>query len=381
MVDLPVRINPGWPNASINESGRLPDNQKDPKMNNFETTDQLWHQVLTDIEKDGELIGSRDGETKEILDATYILDFPRNNIVHHPIRAMNPSYMGMELLWYMAGQDYTEVPEFFAPHYARFAQDQLRGDALAVDRRYCWGAYGARINGEQAGQGANEYIEALAQRRNFVDQTQLECIVEMLGVKPQSRQAVLQLWSAKDLVHATAGGMNDVPCTNAIHFLIRNGDLRMTVWMRSSDAWLGLPNDIFAFTSIQRILAQQLSIGCGQATFHMTSLHYYMKHKEKVLKTLEMGIKDLYNELEGYAPCTGVDACLLFGELQESIRRLRREEALPLPSVINKSHLSYLDVCFAAAMRRVFAGENNPSIYAKLQEIVDESFFKGLKEC
>lgn len=352
------------------------------QINEFSTTDQLWMKVLQDIEGLGQKVGSRDGETKEILDATYILNDPKENIVHHYVRAINPSYMGMELLWYLAGEDYTEVPEYFAAHYSRFAQDKANGDVLAVDRRYCWGAYGARIRGRQAGQGQNEYVEALGQRGHFVDQTQLECIFEMLKHKPESRQAILQLWAAKDLVHSTDGGVKDVPCTNAIHFLIRNDKLRMTVWMRSSDAWLGLPNDIFAFTSIQQILAQQLKVNLGPATFHMTSLHYYMRNKEKVLKTLsekEPWAKPILVGNE-YKPCTQQDAVNLFEELQTAIRRSRRGDPLTLPSIINKQHLSYLDVCFAAAILKVVDTQIDKytTIHTKLQTIVDISFFKGL---
>ena len=65
--------------------------------------------VLQDIEGLGQKVGSRDGERQRESDATYSLNDPKENIVHHHVRAINPSDTGMELLWYLAGEDYTEL--------------------------------------------------------------------------------------------------------------------------------------------------------------------------------------------------------------------------------------------------------------------------------
>jgi thymidylate synthase len=45
--------------------------------------------------------------------------------------------------------------------------------------------------------------------------------------------------------------------------------------MRSNDAFLGLPHDIFSFTMLQEIAARELGLGLGQYTHSVTSLHLY----------------------------------------------------------------------------------------------------------
>lgn len=49
----------------------------------------------------------------------------------------------------------------------------------------------------------------------------------------------------------------------------------MHTHMRSNDAYLGLPHDIFSFTMLQEIAARELEVGLGRYTHSVTSLHLY----------------------------------------------------------------------------------------------------------
>ena len=64
----------------------------------------------------------------------------------------------------------------------------------------------------------------------------------------------LQIFDAKDLLNFQH---KDIPCTVSLQFLIRENKLHLFVNMRSNDVFLGLPHDIFCFTMIQEIIANQ----------------------------------------------------------------------------------------------------------------------------
>ena len=52
--------------------------------------------------------------------------------------------------------------------------------------------------------------------------------------------------------------LSEVSCTCTLQFLIRGDRLEMLAHMRSNDAYLGLPNDVFAFTMIQELIAEEV---------------------------------------------------------------------------------------------------------------------------
>lgn len=55
----------------------------------------------------------------------------------------------------------------------------------------------------------------------------------------------------------------------------------MITYMRSNDAWLGFPYDVFNFTMIQNYVAAALDVAIGRY-FHMVgSMHVYEEHYDK----------------------------------------------------------------------------------------------------
>ncbi len=89
--------------------------------------------------------------------------------------------------------------------------------------------------------------------------------------KPDSRQAVIQLFGADDIV----GAHSDVPCTSTLQFLVRRNQLHMIANMRSNDALIGMPHDIFCFTMLQEIMARTISVDLGSYKHVVGSLHLY----------------------------------------------------------------------------------------------------------
>lgn len=114
-----------------------------------------------------------------------------------------------------------------------------------------YGAYGVRIGG------------------------QLAEVVRKLRSDCDSRQAVITLWNPRlDNVEPVR---RDHPCTIALGFRIFQDKLQMNVLMRSSDAWLGIPYDLFQFAQMQLSIARVLDIEPGSYAHTTWSLHLYNK--------------------------------------------------------------------------------------------------------
>ena len=60
-----------------------------------------------------------------------------------------------------------------------------------------------------------------------------------------------------------------------MQFIVRCEELHLFVCMRSNDAFMGLPHDVFAFTMLQELVARL--IGCELGHYHhfVSSLHLY----------------------------------------------------------------------------------------------------------
>ena len=121
-----------------------------------------------------------------------------------------------------------------------------------------WGAYGLRID--------DQVFE----------------LVNKLRTDPWTRQAVAVLW---DHFMDNVPDKLDYPCTVALGFMIRETVSRtrrldMHVTMRSNDAWLGLPYDMFQFTQLQHTVARVLGVSPGTYTHTAWSLHLYERDLE-----------------------------------------------------------------------------------------------------
>ena len=114
---------------------------------------------------------------------------------------------------------------------------------------------------------------------------QLENIISLLKRKSSSRQAVIQLFDAEDIIHEH----KDVPCTTTVQFLQRRNHLEMITIMRSNDVYLGLPHDVFCFTMIQEIVARRLGVELGTYRHIVGSLHLYDRDNDAAASYLDEG--------------------------------------------------------------------------------------------
>jgi thymidylate synthase len=204
--------------------------------------DDLLAKVFKAILKRGRAVGATRGPNRELFGVLLHLTDPRARISRTEIKGTLFSGLG-ELLWYLAGSDALDFICYYAPRY-----EENSADGVTVH-----GAYGPRL------------------LRIRDDINQIENILGLLKEKPSSRRAVIQLFNAEDLT----GSCMEIPCTCTLQFVVRDNKLHLLTNMRSNDAFVGLPHDVFAFTMLQEIVARSLGVELGSYRHAVGSMHLY----------------------------------------------------------------------------------------------------------
>ena len=212
-----------------------------------ESATELFTRTCQTIQTKGAPVAPRGLSTRELLGAHLRLTRPRCRFVDAaPVRALNPAFAAAEAVWILSGSDDPWIFTF---------NERLRRFA---DHGRLRGAYGPRL-------------------RNWRGRDQLDSIRHVLDGDASSRQAVIQIFDpARDF-----SGYRDVPCTLGYRFYIRSGTLVMVTSMRSQDAWLGLPYDVFTTTVLHELLAGWLEVDLGDYHHVIDSLHLYDQHIEQ----------------------------------------------------------------------------------------------------
>lgn len=212
----------------------------------------------------GELSKSTDtfeaskGKGQDLLGKKIVLKDPRARISATATRGRLISALA-EFCWYMAGSADLDFIRFYLPDYPP------KGTTGSLEE-----AYGPRLV------GTGEF------GRSF---DQVERVIERLRRKPDTRRGVISILEPGDL----EPGKAEAPCTIALQFVRRRERLHLVAMMRSNDAYLGFPHDVFCFTMIQELIARSLGIQVGEYHHFATSLHLYENDRDKVSAYLNEG--------------------------------------------------------------------------------------------
>lgn len=205
---------------------------------------EQYPMVLRRVMQYGEKRAPRGQSTIDLGFTTLILLNQRGGMPLGMGRKLNPAIGAVEAVQLIAGTAATDLVLRIAPQFAQYA-DTHESDGHDP---FFWGAYGERIK-----------MQAFVQIRKMI-------------ADPETRQAVITLW---DPWLDNVVGKKDYPCTIALQFSMRDGSLDMNVIMRSNDAWLGLPYDVFQFTQLQASMSKAMSVQPGIYRHTALSLHLY----------------------------------------------------------------------------------------------------------
>lgn len=195
------------------------------------------------------------GTNLELLGVTLRLTKPRARLSRSEDRGKPFSALG-ELLWYLTGSDKLDFIKPYVPLYEKEAEAGI-----------VHGAYGPRL---------------FAMRGNI---NQVENILTLLSKNPGSKRAVIQLFNAEDIEKRYP----EIPCTTTLQFMGRGERLHMSVTMRSNDAYMGLPHDVFCFTMLQEMIAKTLGLDLGEYYHYVGSMHLYKTDIEAARRYTEEG--------------------------------------------------------------------------------------------
>jgi thymidylate synthase len=253
------------------------------KLNN--ETDRLsaneaWTSLLAKILEHGKESKPRGLRIIELLNNTTQVSMIRP-IVTANRRKLGFKFMAAEAWWIISGRNDVESISPFSPHIAAFSNDGYHFD----------GAYGPKI----------------------IDQLRYVC--DTLEDDLESRQAVIEVWRPNPRTS------KDIPCTLSIQWMIReeHGQLLLHCFdtMRSSDAWLGWPYDVFNFSMLSAyillMLKKRAKLGLTQrkmedvarlklGRLHLTaaSQHLYINPHEDGAKNIPYTMTDVQGVVEDY---------------------------------------------------------------------------------
>ena len=204
------------------------------------STDDIWIRACQALaaRADSQDTAPRGRKAKEVLGRTltFNMEYP---VITFKARAIGYKFMFAEAAWILSGDNTVAGIEPWHQSYYQWSDDGVR----------FFGAPGPRV----------------------VDQ--LQYVAAALRHDRESRRAVMTLWRDNPPLASV-----DVPCATALQFLVRDNKLHCVAFMRSSDAWLGLPYDIFNFTMIALTVARELDMALriGMLHLHLGSSHMYL---------------------------------------------------------------------------------------------------------
>lgn len=202
---------------------------------------EVYKVIGRELLENGEIVRPRGRETKELLTPVIHLKDPRSRLCYCEGRNFSIVYAIVESLMLFSSKNGVQYFSTFNKNMENFSDD---GASLH-------GCYGKRIA---------EYIPS---------------IVRKLKSDKDSRQAIINIYNSNNDSYYCG---KDTPCTLALNFIIRNNKLNMIVYMRSNDIIWGLPYDIYMFTTMQEVIANELGIDLGFYRHIPTSLHVYSDH-------------------------------------------------------------------------------------------------------
>lgn len=230
-----------------------------------------WLEVIEATLTSGILRSPRGLQTLETIHRTIQVNM-RRPVLMVEARKLSYTFMLAEAHWILSGSDKVSEIAPYNKNIIKFSDD---GETFA-------GAYGPRIH------------------------RQIGNVLRKLIDDRDTRQACINIWRDNPLPS------KDIPCTMSIVFQIRDQHLHCSVFMRSSDIWLGLPYDVFNFSMLSHwvcaIINERhiggLSVIPGILSLTAASSHIYETNFTAADEALRLSKSNNYiQHVQNQTPC------------------------------------------------------------------------------
>ena len=175
-----------------------------------------------------------------------------------------PKSAAAEVAWYLQGtQDATFIRRH-APLWDKFVETLHVGGVKKGPR-----PAGVMFEGVKAAYGYRW--------RNHFGRDQIRLAVEALRKDHSDRRVYVSAWDpAEDGLGAL--GQRNVPCPAAFTFSVLGGELHSSLFLRSSDVFVGLPYDVMGHALLMDALAHELRLRPGVMHVTLAHAHLYESH-------------------------------------------------------------------------------------------------------
>jgi thymidylate synthase len=277
---------------------------------------------------------------------------PTRRVIHLPHRNNSLPAQCAETLWVLAGRNDVDWLKFYLPRSPDFSDDGKTWRA----------GYGPRLR--WYGMPVCDVIPGAP----YLPVDQVKFVVEELKNNPESRRAVITLLSPLEDSH-TPITTKDFNCTQSLSFMIVDGELELSVLIRSNDliwGWSGI--NVFEFSVLQEVVAGILAVPIGSLYIFSVNLHVYQRHFNLVQKMSKACITKpspaRYNYLHSLPDLGGLDYLLnVFFVTESDIRdenchpgelNLTIDNFMDVSTDNIISDLSYVVLAHCAAKRSLF---------------------------
>lgn len=227
-----------------------------PTLPMFRSFNLVYQEILKSLKDGGVRTTNRKGQTLiEHYDASFTFHYPLRCLA--VCRNLSKRYLQKEFDFYLSGSNSVHEAASMSSFWLKCTDD---GETINSN-------YGKLIFHDRNAKGNTQFEHALACLKNNI----------------QSKKAVMTLYNNE---HAYIS--NDNPCTMFLRARIDATEpvpiIHISVYMRSSDVYFGLPYDVPFFCFVLYALKEELKetypgLELGTYTHHASSLHYY-EHKD-----------------------------------------------------------------------------------------------------
>jgi len=215
--------------------------------------DSVYPKLIKSVLKQGKEYEPRGMKVKEIYNVSFKINDARACIITNPYRKFHLPYAIIEMLGLFQNGAYNVEP-------------------------YTWYCNNMKsfINPE-TGLWDASYATRLTEHK------QLEEMFNILRADPDSRRAVIQIYTPQEDFHNYES--KDIACTLSLIFRLREGKLNMTSTIRGNDVMLGVGYDATQYVFLQSVLACWLGVEVGEWSHFAANMHAYERDWGK-LKTI-----------------------------------------------------------------------------------------------